>query len=543
MEPRLKNELAGLERVLRRARFWRELTLCWLIAAGIAIALLLLWAATGWHSSREWVLPLLAGLIAAGIAWRRHSIRVADFGVLVAALEREHPELRHLLSAAAEQEPDTATGNFRLLQLRAIESVIDNPRRHEWRETVERKSAAAGTIQWAALAGACAIALALGYRGGNPKLQGWLAPEISVAPGDTLVERGSSLVISARFGRQPPTEATLVMTTASGKTQRLPMERQLADPVFGASLSEVSEEGRYHVEYQGRKTGEYKVSVFDYPALLQADALLRFPAYTGLTNKTILDTRRVSAVEGTRLTYTFQLNKPVTNAALVSSNRSIALALKPGAVALLGDFVLTNSGRYALALQDADGRSSKFPADIVIQALPDRPPELKLLFPNGDQRVSRIEELQLQAQVRGEFGVSRYGVGFGPAAEEPRLVELGQSAGRDEKRAFGYLVRMETLNLAPDNVLSYFLWADDTGPDGQTRRTYSDMFFAEVRPFDESFRAGQQEMSGGAGEGGQQGDAADELAETQKEIVIATWKLRQAVQSQSVPQSGARHEN
>jgi hypothetical protein len=61
------------------------------------------------------------------------------------------------------------------------------------------------------------------------------------------------------------------------------------------------------------------------------------------------------------------------------------------------------------------------------------------------------------------------------------------------------------------------------------------MFFAEVRPFDESFRAGPQGMSGGAGEGQQQGDAADELAETQKEIVIATWKLRQAKQSQSVP--------
>jgi hypothetical protein len=534
MEPRLKSELAGLERILRRARFWRELTLCWLVAAGIGIVLLLLRAAAGWHLPGEWIIPLLAGLIAAGVAWRRHSARVADFDPLVAALERDHPELRHWLSAAAEQEPDAVSGNFRFLQLRAIESVLDNTRRHEWRETLERRSFAAGTIQLAALAGACAILLLLGYRGGNPALRTWLAPEISVTPGDTLVERGSSLVISARFGRQPPPEATLVVANASGKTQRIPMERHLADPVFGASLSEVSEEGRYHIEYQGRKTGDYKVSVFDYPSLLRADALLQFPRYTGLTNKTIIDTRRVSAVEGTRLTYTFQLNKPVTNAALVSTNRSIALALKAGAVALLDEFVLTNSGRYTLALQDADGRSSKFPADIVIQALPDRPPELKLLFPNGDQRVSRIEELQLQAEVRGEFGVLKYGVGFGPAAEEPRLVELGQSAGRDEKRPFNYLIRMETLKLEPDNVLAYFLWADDTGPDGKTRRTYSDMFFAEVRPFDESFRAGQQGMSGGAGEGQQQGDAADELAETQKEIVIATWKLRQAKQSQSM---------
>jgi hypothetical protein len=34
-------------------------------------------------------------------------------------------------------------------------------------------------------------------------------------------------------------------------------------------------------------------------------------------------------------------------------------------------------------------------------------------------------------------------------------------------------------------------------------------------------------MSGGQGEGQQQGNEADDLAEMQKEIVIATWKLRQ----------------
>jgi hypothetical protein len=527
MEPRLKIELAALERMLRRARLWRELAACWLIVAVMGVALLLLQASTGWNPPGVWIVPLLAGLIAVGVAWARHSSRAADFEALVAMLEREHPELRHLLSAASEQEPDAASGDFRFLQLRAIQAVLDHPQRHQWRETLRRRSSAAGTTHLAALAGALVILLVLARHGGSPVLRAWLAPEISVTPGDILVERGSSLVVSARFGGQPPAEATLVVAGASGKTQRIAMERHLADPVFGASLSEVSEEARYHIEYHGRNTGDYKVTVFDYPSLVRADALLRYPEYTGLTNKTILDTRRVSAIEGTRLTYTFQLNKAVTKAVLISTNHSIALALKPNAVALLDDFLLTNSGRYTLTLEDADGRSNKFPADIVLLALPDRPPELKLLLPNGDQRVSRIEELQLQAQVRGEFGVLKYGVGYGVAGEDAHIIEAGQSAARDEKRQFNYLIRLDTLKLEPDKVLAYFLWADDAGPDGQPRRTYSDMFFAEVRPFDESFRAGQSGMSGGQGEGQQQGNAADDLAEMQKEIVIATWKLRQ----------------
>ncbi len=528
MEPRLNSELASLERLYRRQRLWREMTSCWLAVAGLGVFLLLVQTFTGWQWPFAWLIPVVGGLVAAGVAWRRYRARSADIHALVATLEREHPELRHLLSAAAEQEPDVESGNFRFLQLRAIEAILEHPQRREWRIRLERKLANSGTTHFAALAVALVVLLVLVRNAAHPVFGSWLAPEISVAPGDTQVERGSSLVVSARFGRQPPPEAALVLVTASGKTKRFTMERHLADPVFGASAGEVSEEGLYHVEYDGHKTGDFKVKIFDYPSLVRADADLQFPKYTGLTNTTIIDTRRVSAIEGTRLTYTFQLNKPVTSAALISTNGSLNLALKDNSVASLDSFVLTNSARYMLALEDAEGRSNKFPADIVIQVLTNRPPELKVIFPSGDPRVSRLEELQLQAEARGEFGLLKYGIGFGPAGEEPRIVELGQSAPRDEKRQFNYLIPLETLALQPDQVLAYFLWADDYGPDGKVRRTFSDMFFAEIRPFEEAFRAGQPEMSGGGGQGGgqQQENPADELAQMQKEIVIATWKLQ-----------------
>ena len=70
---------------------------------------------------------------------------------------------------------------------------------------------------------------------------------------------------------------------------------------------EVTEDGLYHIEYAKDKTRDYKITVFDYPALTRADASLHYPDYTGLTNKTISDTLRVSAVEGTKLTYMLEL--------------------------------------------------------------------------------------------------------------------------------------------------------------------------------------------------------------------------------------------
>ena len=531
MESRLSDELGALEKLRREARFCRELAIGWLAATGVGILFLVLQSFAAWNSPLIYLVPLLGGLLGAGAAWWRHGRRQADQRAVVAALEREYPELRHLLAAAAEQKPNPVSGEFGYLQLRVIDEASQHPRRVLWRLNLEKKLAAAKALNFVALGGMLVVLLALGYgaRRARPVFGAWVMPGVSVTPGDTEVERGTSLVVAARFGGTPPGEATLVIAGASGKSKRIPMERRLADPVFGASL-EVAEEGHYHVEYRGGKTPDFKISVFEYPSLARADALLRYPDYTGQTNQTILDTRRVSAVEGTRLTYTLQFNKPVVRARWVGKQQSIPFSVKnEEAVGLLADFPLTNSAHYALALEDAAGRTNKFPIEFVLQVLTNRRPELKLVFPRGDPRVSRLEELQLEGEAADDFGLLKYGVGFGLAGQEPKLIEIGQSAPGGQKRQLKYLIPLEDLKLGDDQVLSYFVWADDFGPDGKSRRTFSDIYFAEVRPFSETFRAEQSgadaQESQGQGQG--QGDAGAQLAEMQKEIVIATWKLQQ----------------
>src|SRR6185436_2551204 len=121
----------------------------------------------------------------------------------------------------------------------------------------------------------------------------------------------------------------------------------------------------------------------------------------------------------------------------------------------------------------------------------------------------------------------KHGIGFGIAGQDPQFVELGQSAGANEKRQFSKMISLENMGVEIDQVVAYFAWADDYGPDGEVRRTFSDMFFAEVRPFEEIFRRDQSgESESGQQQGGQQGNQNTKLAELQKDIVIATWKLQ-----------------
>jgi hypothetical protein len=184
---------------------------------------------------------------------------------------------------------------------------------------------------------------------------------------------------------------------------------------------------------------------------------------------------------------------------------------------------LTNSLHCLLELRDAEGRTNKFPTDFSLRALPDEAPELKLAFPRGDQRVSALQELQLQAEASDDFGLLHYGIGFGVAGQDPQFIELGQSARGNEKRTFEHVISLEKLGVDVGQVVSYFVWADDYGPDGKVRRTFSDIYFAEVRPFDEIFRS---DTSGGSGGGPEMNDDRVRLAEAQQQIVIATWNLQ-----------------
>ena len=108
-----------------------------------------------------------------------------------------------------------------------------------------------------------------------------------------------------------------------------------------------------------------------------------------------------------------------------------------------------------------------------------------------DRQVSPLEEITFTAEIEDDFGLLRHGLSYnldGGAVEE---FELGEVADGQLKSLASHLLALEEMKVEAGQLVSWFFWAEDTGPDGQPRRSFSDMFFAEVRPFEEIFRQGQ----------------------------------------------------
>jgi hypothetical protein len=250
-------------------------------------------------------------------------------------------------------------------------------------------------------------------------------------------------------------------------------------------------------------------------------------------------------VEGSSLDLSLQLNKPVASARLVpksSQSRPILLQIQTNRpVATLKHFPLQVSQTFDLQLLDTDGRTNKVPAQFVFEVLSNRTPELKLVSPRNDIRPSPLEEIAFEGTVWDDFGVEAYGLGYMGLGQPAHFIQLGQTVPGKQKRSFHYVLPLESLQVHADELISWFLWADDLGPDGAVRRTTGDLFFAEIRPFEEVFREGQGMDGQGQGGGGESGgNQTGRLADLQKQIISATWNIQRRQGPSASPESSTQ---
>jgi len=526
--------------VNRRRRLYLALwlSICWFVAILIGTGLIVAYWLLGWKSTvANWALCITSGLATLLILHQSLRLRL-DYKAVARDIERKHPELKALLLTAIEQEPDQPGGSLSYLQERVIGEAVRHAVKYDWLRSVSLTKLALAQICWfvtlALLIAAFSQLLPsrpfLLRTGGNVLAR--KGYQITVTPGDTRVEAGSPVVILARFDGRLPRDATLVYETLGEKSQQIPLTKNMEDPVFGGIIQEVNSNLLYRIEYANQSTRDYSISVYKHPALTRADAKIVYPAYTKLPEKVIQDTRRVSAIEGSQINLTFTLNKAVTTAQLIPKEGS-ALDLTVDSEhpnIYTTAITATDNRRYELNLVDAQGLKNEIPQRFTIDVHKNLPPEIKPVFPNRDVVASPLEELSLEAEVSDDYGVTHYGLSYTLAGAQSADITLSSLEERQEKQMIQHLLALENLDARPDQLLTYYFWADDVGPNGNSRRTVSDMYFAEVRHFEEIFRESEssqnQNQQNQNQQSQQQGQQGGQLAQLQKQIISATWNIK-----------------
>ena len=499
MDTRLQHRLYLVAKRLYLFQLGWSLALVWLLAVVAGYGLLQVAQQSGLPKSVIWTwLGLTAAATLATMLLLK--LRHRDLTQIASRLEDQFPALNQRLITAVSLRPNASNGKFGYLQRSVISEAIRHDFSSGWHVVVPSNRMA---MSW------CSSLLGLGCVGvmaiallNAPSRSRSLAALDSEAvaksnlpiilPGDASVERGSSVIVTAKFEKKVPDAVWLVHSANAGEV-RLAMKRSLNDPIFAAYLYDLKDPLKYRVEYDGKKSDSYQITVFEFPAMVRADAKFEYPSYTRLEAKTIADTRRVSAAVGSKLTWQIYLNKAVVSAELVESDvpESEATTIKLLASAEQADLVegslqLMESKVWKLKLVDEEGRKNQQEVTLRAKALPNEAAKIKLVA-GGDVQVSPLQEFDVGAKINDDFGIEKVGIGYQFAGGD--IVEIASENAKPEKEVkLANLIDLESLKAETNQLLSYYVWAEERDEAGELRRSVSDIFFAEVRPLEEIFR-------------------------------------------------------
>ncbi|GGG54696.1 hypothetical protein GCM10011403_09750 [Pseudohongiella nitratireducens] len=360
-----------------------------------------------------------------------------------------------------------------------------------------------------------------------------LPVNLAVEPGAMRLQRGDPANISVRIENAIPTQVTLWVQGDQVNWRELPMQEQGAgsdSAVYGYELASVEDDMRYYVTASfsagvadPAQSQEFDISVFDLPRAEQIDLAFDYPDYTGQEDDSSEDTGDALVPEGTEVAMQLQFNKPVASAFLRLEDGSelpVNVDGDTGEVTLTAETDMS----YQVFASDFEQLQSEDPEPWYIRVIPDMPPELALISPGRDQDVMPLEEVVLAIDASDDYGLTAFDLHYSVIGSEEQRVNFLPEPGLQNVSG-NQLVYLEDLQVQPGDFVSYYLTlSDNNGLDGP-QEVVSDIYFLQVIPTDQVFRESAGGQQGGGGMGGN--DSSSALVTLQKDIIAATWRLRQ----------------
>ena len=296
---------------------------------------------------------------------------------------------------------------------------------------------------------------------------------------------------------------------------------------FEGMLFDVKKGIEYYVEADGVKSPTYAMKVVELPAVSKLELEYVFPSYTGMPPQKFEEGGDVAAIKGT------QIRVRVTSTIPTPGGR---LKLDPGQAAelgaqtdgtLTGSFTVAADGYYHVELDGSRGEKVNASPKYTIDVIEDRAPSVTFEKPRRDTSASPVEEVFMQVKADDDFGVGKveliYSVNGGP---EKTIGLFSKGAKSLTEVSAGHTIYMEELGVKPGDFVAYYAKAQDNDTVKGPKSTTSDIYFVQVRPFNQQFRQAQsQGGGGGGGGGGGRNNEPGALSERQKQIISATFNV------------------
>ncbi len=286
---------------------------------------------------------------------------------------------------------------------------------------------------------------------------------MGLRPGNVEIVGGEPLVITARLSGVVPRSARLFVREKGVQTWAsfvLPVKQMRASHQFPS----VTRSFDYRVSAHDAQTPIYTASVHPRPIVARLSHRDRFPPHTQLPDRVDQQGGDLVVPTGTEVALTIEANKPLAAASLVFDDAS-ELPASVSASQARATFTVNKDGRYRVHLRDPRMVANKDPIAYRIVALPDQPPDVRLLRPGRDIDLAESMRVFLVVEAFDDYGISRLEVRYRAADDtgKGRVLPIALTPAREVEASYHW--DLSALNLLPGDQVAYRIRAYDNNPD------------------------------------------------------------------------------
>ncbi|MDE0684564.1 MAG: hypothetical protein OXI63_16725 [Candidatus Poribacteria bacterium] len=560
-------------RILDARRAWKR-SIFW---AGFAIVLTGIIAVFVGEAIIDWLMPLPSfvriALLTAGVGVTGYLLYKYLIQPLRAALtlrdialnvEQNHPDLEDRLVSAIEfgNRESTDPIEAHMLQ-RLLEDTTQRVESIDFKATVDhsrtRKHAGIAAL---VVVGCCVLALLFPTELHTSLLRvlvPWektepvLTTKLTVEPGNVRILRGKSLPIHVTVTGKSAEKAVLTygnierQEAAPSETETTQQQiNMLQNPDdkrgFAYEIFNIDADIEYYVIANETTSERYTVEVFEMPKVTEISVAYTYPDYTGLKPVVQTGTGDIQAVVGTQAEIKLTTNKAIQTATFTLktdvNQEKLDETQEPAAtqMAIFDGNILTTTvdviadGTYTVELLGIDGFYNEIPIEYTIKAIPDAAPEVVVKEPGRDIKTTKLGEVEIIAEATDDYGVAELKLMYRIGSDELQeltletstpdaVIESGTTGPVQRRVAEGrYTFYLEEFDVEPGDIISYYAHAVDNNTRTGPGEASSDIYFIEVRPFNENF----QEME--AEQGPPMPNPLLEILASQKQIIRETAK-------------------
>ena len=387
-----------------------------------------------------------------------------------------------------------------------------------------------------------------------------LTTKLTIEPGNARILRGKSLPIHVTVTGKSADKVVLTyenthrQNTSTSEIETTQQQiNMLQNPNdkrgFAYEIFNIDADMEYYIVANEATSERYTVEVFDMPRVTEISVAYTYPDYTRLKPVVQTGTGDIQAVVGTQAELRFVTNKAIQTATFsldlkkesdwfsfteesteTSESNVTQMTISDGNT-LTTTVDVIEDGTYSIKLLCIDGFNNEIPIEYTIRAIPDAVPEVVIKEPGRDIKTTKLGEVEIIAEATDDYGVGELKLVYHIGADELQEIALNSSpipSGTVEESTDSpsahrvvdgrYTFYIEEFDVEPGDVISYYAHATDNNTRTGPGEASSEIYFIEIRPFNEDFHEGESEPGEPAP------NPLSEVISSQKQIIRETWK-------------------